>query len=77
MAPVTIEQIMQMAEQLSPSDQLVLVEELQVRFGYHPERSRLLAEFIHRKATKAFNNLESLYGKFADPPIEVSEEALF
>lgn len=80
MADVTFEQVLELAEQLTSEERARLVERLQATLPLQQTgpvtREQLLAEFERKKAAGAFDNLESLRGKYANPDLDVSEEEL-
>jgi len=77
MSDVTFEQVLEMAEQLTPEEQARLVEQLQeTLLDYGVTREQLWAELKALRAAGAFDNVESLYSKFANPAADVSEEEL-
>ncbi len=80
MSDVTFEQVLEMAEQLTAEERARLVEWLQAKiprkFTGQVTREMLLAEHERLKAAGAFENVESLYGKFANPEVDISEEEL-
>lgn len=80
MSDVTFEQVLEMAEQLTAEERARLIERLQAKiprkFTGQVTREMLLAEHERLVAAGAFENVESLYGKFANPEVEISEEEL-
>jgi hypothetical protein len=77
---VTFEQVYKLAEQLSVDEQMDLAEKLRSKlprkFTGQVTREMLLAEHERLKAVGAFDNVESLYGKYANPESDVSSEDL-
>jgi hypothetical protein len=80
MSDITFEQVFELAKQ-SPSDERAeLVERLQdtlsypLNYGVTPEE--LVKELEQLRASGAFENVESLYGKYANPNVDVSAEEL-
>ena len=77
---VTFEQVYQLAEQLKEEEQAALAEKLLAKrprkFTGQVTREMLLAEHERLKAAGAFENVESLYGKYANPDVDVNEEEL-
>jgi hypothetical protein len=73
---VRYEDVLELAKQLKPEEQTALIEYLRARQTGQVTREMLLAEFERRKAAGLFENAESLYGKFAEPYVELSEEEL-
>ncbi len=67
----TFDQVLQAAKQLTPEEQAALIAHLQSGSAASSAergallRQQLLAEFEKRKAAGAFDNLESLKGKYA------------
>jgi hypothetical protein len=81
MANMTFDEIRRAAEQLSTEEQAALIDYLLQRnkltYQNPPvTRESLLAEFERRKASGAFENVESLRGKFADPALDLSFEEI-
>lgn len=78
MANISFQEIVQAARQLSPEQQAMLVLSLQLDA---PEeeftREQAIAELNALRAAGAFENVESLYGKYANPNVpDVSDEEL-
>lgn len=76
---VSFDEVMQLAEQLSQAEQDLLVHQLMMRqmqrHTYNPTRDELINELNVLRLSGAFKNVESLYGKYANPDIsEVSED---
>lgn len=73
MSTMSFDQILHAAEQLTPQEQDALIAHLRARSEASSSargallRERIGAEFTRRKAAGAFDNLESLKGKFARP----------
>ena len=81
MSAAILDQIYRLTEQLTPEENLQLIEHLQAKmpqqFDGTVTRDMLLAEHERLKAAGAFDNIESLYGKYANPDApDLSEEAL-
>jgi hypothetical protein len=80
MSDMVLEQIIEMAKQLTPEENQELIERLQSRvprqFSGMVSREVLLAEHERLKLAGAFDNVESLRGKFARPDLDISEEEL-
>jgi hypothetical protein len=80
MSDVTFEQVYELAKQLPSEERAELVERLQETLPYKvPERvtrEQLIADFERKKADGAFNNIESLRGKYANPNVDVSAEEI-
>lgn len=76
---VTFEQVYQLAEQLPLEEQLDLAEKLRAKvprkFAGKVTREMLLVEHARLKSAGAFENVESLYGKYASPD-DVNQEDL-
>ena len=77
---VTLEQVYKLAEQLPKDEQMDLAEKLRSKvprkFTGQVTREMLLAEHARLKAVGAFDNVESLYGKYAVPNADASNEDL-
>ena len=73
---VRYEDVLELAKQLTPEEQTALIEHLRARQTGQVTREMLLAEFERRKAAGLFENAQSLYGKYAEPRVDISEEAL-
>ncbi len=73
MSTKSFDQVLHAAEQLTPQEQDALIAHLRARSQVSPSersarlREEIRAEFARRKAAGAFDNLESLKGKFARP----------
>ncbi len=80
MGPVTLEQVVHLAEQLDAHDRAVLVQRLQATLlpegSHRVTRDMLLAEHQHLRTAGAFQGVESLRNKYAEPPLSVSEDDL-
>jgi hypothetical protein len=80
MSDVTFEQVYELAKQLPSEEQVLLVESLQANWSteldYGVTREQLLAEMEELKASGAFDNVESLYEKYANPEVDISFEDL-
>ncbi len=76
MSDVTIDQIIQLAAQLSPAERAALVQRLQAVFPESQQvtRESILAEHARRVAAGEFKHVESLYGRYAKPGIDLSFE---
>lgn len=79
MASVTLDEVIQMAEDLSPQDRGVLLLHLQrdreaVSRAY--TREAILADHERLKANGAFDRVESLLGRYARPGLDLTEEQL-
>src|SRR5690242_16665719 len=73
---VRYEDVLVLAKQLKPEEQIALIEYLRARQTGQVTREMLLAEFERRKAAGLFENAESLYGKYAEPRVDISEAEL-
>jgi hypothetical protein len=71
---ITLEHILELARQLKPEEQTALIESLQhtaqISFTHHDAR----IEIDRRKAAGAV--IEDLYGRYAQPPVDLSKEKL-
>lgn len=80
MSDVTFEQVYKLAKQLPSEERAELVERLQEtlprKFASGVTREMLLAEHKRLKASGAFDNVESLFGKYANPEVDISAEEL-
>ncbi len=80
MADVTFDEVVRLADQLSLVDKRVLIAHLQNSLpheqGIDVTREGLIAELEQLRTAGAFDHAESLYGKFANPNIDLSEEEL-
>jgi hypothetical protein len=79
MGALTFDQILQAVERLTPEEQAALIARLKARIATASgtvTRERVLAEFERRKATGAFESVESLRGKFAHPALGLSFEEI-
>ncbi len=78
---MTLHEIAAEAERLDPQDRIWLIQRLQASLDVPVvdravTRERLLADFERRKAAGLFENVESLYGKYAGGA-DVSIEDLY
>jgi hypothetical protein len=69
-------QVLELAKQLTPEEQTALIETLRAKQRGQVTREMLMAESERRKAAGLFENAESLYGKYANPDIDISAEQL-
>ena len=83
MADITYDEVAKLAEQLSSSEQLKLIYHLRMKQATQyaqvslqsPTREELIQELGALRATGAFDSVESLYGKYANPSApDLSEE---
>lgn len=76
---VTLEQVYELAEQLKFEDKVQPIARLRQKINQSTgsvTREQLLAEIERKKAADVFENAESLYGKFANPEVDFSDEEL-
>jgi hypothetical protein len=78
MAAISLDQIMQLADQLSQAEQVKLLLFLQhnLQAASPVTREQLLAEMDLLRAAGAFDGVESLRNRYADPDTDLSDEAL-
>jgi len=80
MSDITFEQVYALAKQLPSEERAELVERLREtlprKFTSSVTREMLLAEHERLKEAGAFDNVESLYGKYANPEVDISAEEL-
>lgn len=80
MAEMTLEQVYGLVKRLPRKEQETLVaqvqEDLQAVRDYGITVEDIMAEFERRKAAGAFDGLENLEGKYANPNVQVSAEEL-
>jgi hypothetical protein len=80
MSTATFEQVVRLADQLSLDERVALVQYLQATLPPQAStpvtRELLLAELEQLRAAGAFDGVESLRNKFADPPLELSDDEL-
>lgn len=74
MADITFEELIQAVDKLSPAQKTVLRQHLQPNIPFSLEDE--LAELATLRRAGAFEGGEDLFGKYARPDIEVSEEEL-
>jgi hypothetical protein len=68
MADITFEEILQAAQKLNPQQRALLAQSLEIPVpDMGPTREELIAELEALQAAGAFNNVESLRNKFANP----------
>lgn len=68
MSDAIFEQVVQLAEQLTPEERAALVDYLQsLRPAERLTLAAIQVEHRRRLAARAFDNQESLYGKYAAP----------
>lgn len=80
MGAVTLEQIAQLAEQLDVDEREALIIRLRATLpaerNQRITREMLLAELEMLRAEGAFEGVESLRNKYADPPLNLSDAEL-
>ncbi|MCU0481895.1 MAG: hypothetical protein MUE54_11910 [Anaerolineae bacterium] len=80
---ILFDEVMQLARKLSLDEQNLLIQELRLKqlvlaeVVYNPTREELIEELNTLRASGAFNHVESLYGKYANPNIPEISEAEF
>lgn len=80
MSGTTLEQVMRLADHLSPADRVALMRHLQTTTSL-PESQRItremiLAEHQRRVAAGAFTHPQSLANRYATPGFDLSDEEL-
>lgn len=79
MADMTFEEIVQAARNLRPEQKAALIHTLETDDQDEDmalTREGAIAELEALRAAGAFQHVESLYGKYAKPGVEVSDEEL-
>ena len=76
MSSVTVEQILQLVEQLPDNERLWLIERLQIENESDVTREQLIWETEQLRRAGAFEKAESLMGKFATEGVAWTEEEL-
>jgi hypothetical protein len=80
MAEVTFAQVYEMVKQLPRTEQQILVERVQEDLHPVPDygitAEELDAELVSLRASGAFEDVKSLYGAFANPAVDLSEETM-
>lgn len=78
MADITFEEIVQAARKLSPQQKTLLAESLDLPpLDIGPTREELIRELESLRAVGAFNNVESLRNKYANPILyDLTDEQL-
>lgn len=79
MAEIAFDELVQAARKLSPEQKSALIHTLQIETV--PEfapltRERAIAELEALRASGAFDRAESLYGKYARPDLDISDDDL-
>jgi hypothetical protein len=71
MADITFEEILQAAQKLNPQQKALLAQSLDILpLDMGPTREDLIAELEALRAAGAFNNVESLRNKYANPALD-------
>jgi hypothetical protein len=71
MADITFEDIMQAVPKLNSRQKALLAQRLEtLALDLGPTREELIAEFKILRATGAFNNVESLRNRYANPALK-------
>ncbi len=80
MSDITFEQVVQMIAQLSAEDRAKLTQSFRATEAIIPKgrtsRETILREYARRLASGAFTNVESLYGHYAKPDLDLSFESI-
>lgn len=79
MTDLSFDEIVQAAHKLTPEEKAVLAQSLwedSPSNGIRITRTFALTEFRFLKGAGAFENVESLMGKYARPDLDISEEEL-
>lgn len=78
MGTVTFEQVIRLARQLSINERAVLIRYLQATLPpqHRVTRESLQAELEQRRAAGLFEHVDSLRNKYADPPLDLSDDEL-
>ena len=77
MVDLTFDEVLAAAHKLSETEKSALISSLQSENNPQPTREQILAMHAALRAAGAFENVESLYGKFANPAVpSVSSETL-
>src|SRR5687767_9982730 len=77
MVSMSFDQVLRAADELTHEEQAALIAYLQAKSMTQTSgttREHILAEFERRKASGAFDQVESLRGKFAHPALNLSFE---
>lgn len=74
MVDITFDELLEVVETLNDAQKEILITKLTAPTSL--TREKVLAEFERRKALGLFENAESLFGKFGNPNVDVSEEDL-
>lgn len=71
MADITFEEILQAAQKLNPQQKALLAQSLEIPpLDMGPTREELIAELEALRSAGAFDNVESLRNKYANPMLE-------
>ena len=71
MADITFEEILQAAQKLNPQQKALLAQSLDIPpLDMGPTREELIAELEALRAAGAFDNVESLRNKYANPALD-------
>jgi hypothetical protein len=70
MADITFEEILQAAQKLNPQQKALLIQSLEIPPLDMPTREELIAELEALRAAGAFDNVESLRNKYANPAFD-------
>ncbi|MBZ0316621.1 MAG: hypothetical protein K8L91_09395 [Anaerolineae bacterium] len=78
MTHITFETIVQAVHELTPAQKMALIFSLQREMTQEVEltREQALAELEALRAAGAFDQVESLRGKYANPNIEITDDEL-
>src|SRR5688572_12041295 len=79
MANVTLDDVIELAEQLPERDRAALLTHLQIKLAASEEdvtRESLLAEHARLKAGGAFDRVESLADRYARPELQLEHEEI-
>lgn len=76
MVTVSYEYVLELAKQLTPAEQTALIEQLRARQSGRITREMLLAEFECREAPGAAEHDTLFFGKYANPAVDLSAEAI-
>ena len=71
MADITFEEILQAAQKLNPQQKAMLAQSLKITpLDVGPNREELIAELEVLRSVGAFDNVESLRNKYANPALD-------
>jgi hypothetical protein len=75
---LSYQEILKLAQELSEDEQTLLANDLLAKHSSLPSRESLITELSELREAGAFENIPSLYGKFAHPAVpEISTEDLY